>query len=344
MNNLLRRAQSVVPTGLYSLLKARWFDVKFPHAIQLNITFKCNQRCSYCGIYNDTRGEMTTEQICNMIDEFVEMGTARLSITGGEPFLREDLPDVIDHAHNRGLFVSLATNGSLVAKRIDSLKNVNSVNMTLDGPEAIHDQQRGKGNYKKVLEAVGLFKDNGIPVYLITVITKNNCARVLDILELARSLDVKLLIQPVFYSEPSHANDLEGYRETKYDDSAITETLDELIRLKEQGDPYIILSKRYYKNIREAIINGGKIRCRNAGSLFCTIAPDGRVAPCNLLVRDLRWLNGIEVGFREAFMNMPEVRCGGCLCSFQDFDDLYSLKPDVVWDYYKHYFKFFIRS
>lgn len=343
MNTLLHKVQSIIPTGLYYLVKARCLNVKFPHAIQFNITFKCNQRCSYCGIYNDTRGEMTTEQIYKMIDEFVELGTSRLSITGGEPLLRKDLPEVIHHAHKRGLFVSLATNGSMVARQIDGLKEVNSINMTLDGPEAIHDQQRGKGNFKKVLKALELIKSKGIPVYLVTVATKNNCTHIQEILELAKSLEVKLLIQPVFYSEQSHANNLEGYMNTKYDDQIMIETLDYLIRLKEQGDPSIILSKRYYQNVKEAIIKGAKIRCRNAGSLFCTISPEGRVTPCNLLVRDLCWLNGNEVGFREAFVNMPEIRCGGCLSSFLDIDDLYSLKPDIVWDYYKHYLRFFIR-
>ncbi len=343
MNTFLQKLKPIIPTGLYYLIKARCFNVKYPHAIQFNITFKCNQRCSYCGIYNDTRGEMTTEQIYNMIDEFAKLGTARLSITGGEPLLRKDLPLVVRHARRRGLFVSLATNGSLVARQIDGLRDVNSVNMTLDGTESIHDQQRGKGNFKKVLEAVELLKNNEIPVYLVTVVTKNNCTHIKEILELAKSLDVKLLIQPVFYSEQSHANNLEGYRNTKYDDQTMIETLNRLIQLKEQGDPQIILSKRYYQNVRESIINGTKIRCRNAGYLFCTISPDGRVAPCNLLVRDLRWLNGNEVGFREAFMNMPEIKCGGCLSSFLDIDDLYSLKPEIVWDYYKHYLKFFIR-
>ncbi len=337
--NTMDKLKSKIPIGLYHLIKARFFNVKFPHAIQFNITFKCNQRCLYCGIYNDDRYEMTTEQIYKMIDEFAELGTSRLSITGGEPLVRKDFPKVVQHARERGLFVSLATNGSLVAKRIYDLNDVNSVNMTLDGPESIHDEQRGKGNFREVLNAIELLKHKGIPVYIVSVITRKNCMLTHDILELARSLDIKALLQPVFFSEQSHANNLEGYMNIKYDDKAMVETLDYLIKLKEQGDACLILSKRYYRNVKESIIKGGKIRCLNAGSLFCTISPDGRVAPCNLLVRDLRWLNGNEIGFRKAFMDMPPINCGGCLSSFLDIDDLYALKPDVAWNYYKHYLK-----
>src|SRR3989338_11667433 len=335
------KLKTIIPIGLYHLVKAKYSAVKFPHAIQFNITFKCNQRCSYCGIYNDNRPEMTTEQIYNMLDEFVKLGTSRLSITGGEPLIRKDFSNVVHHARKLGLFVSLATNGSLVAEQIDGLKYVNSVNMTLDGPESIHDQQRGKGNFKQVLNAVDLIKNKGIPVYIVSVITRNNCTRIQEILELAKSLDVKVLIQPIFFSEQSHANNLEGNMNTKYDDKVMVETLKELIQLKEQGDRTIILSKRYYRKVVESIVQVTKIKCRNAGSLFCTISPDGRVAPCNLLVRDLRWLNGNEIGFREAFKNMPAINCEGCISSFLDIDDLYSLKPDFAWNYYRHYLKLF---
>ena len=81
----------------------------------------------------------------------------------------------------------MATNGSLVAEQIDGLKYVNSVNMTLDGPESIHDQQRGKGNFKQVLNAVDLIKNKGIPVYIVSVSTRNSCTRIQEILDPAKS-------------------------------------------------------------------------------------------------------------------------------------------------------------
>ncbi len=287
---------------------------------------------------------MTTKQIYNMIDEFVELGTARLSFTGGEPLIRKDFFDIVCYARGKGLFVSLATNGSLIEREIDRLADVNSVNVTLDGPEDIHDKQRGEGNFKKVIKAIELMKNRGIPVYINSVITKNNCNRIYEILELSNLLNVKVLIQPVFFSEQSHANNVEGYRDARYDDKALIETFEELIKLKRQGNSSIMLSKRYYRNVIESIRHGTKIKCSNGGSFFCTISPDGKVAPCNLLVRDLRWLNGNEIGFREAFMNMPDVNCDGCLSSFIDFDYLYSLKPDVVWNYFMNYLKLFIRK
>ncbi len=339
MDTFFYKLKSKVPIGFYNLIKAKYSKVKFPHAIQFNITYKCNQRCVYCGIYNDTRPEMTTKQIYNMMDEFVKMGTARVSITGGEPLLRTDFTDVVQYARKKGLFVSLATNGSLIEEMVEKLRDINSINITLDGPESIHDQQRGIGNFKKVLRAIELVKKKNIPIYIVSVVTKNNCTHIQEILDLAMALDVKTLLQPVFFSEQSHANNLKGYTSTKYDDKIMIDTLDQLIRLKEQGNSTIILSKRYYQSVKRSITTGKKIKCCNAGFLFCTISPDGRVAPCNLLVRDSRWLNGNEIGFCKAFMNMPDVNCDGCVSSFLDIDYLYSLKPDVALNYYKQYLK-----
>ena len=101
MKTLFKKIRAKVPIGLYHLVKARFLRVKFPHAIQFNITFKCNQHCTYCGIYKENRPEMTTDQVCNMIDEFVEIGTSRLSITGGEPLLREDFTEVVKYARKK---------------------------------------------------------------------------------------------------------------------------------------------------------------------------------------------------------------------------------------------------
>ncbi|MDP2922708.1 MAG: radical SAM protein [Candidatus Omnitrophota bacterium] len=338
------KRKSIIPTGAFNLIKAKILKIKFPHAIQFNITFRCNQRCSYCGIYNDKRYEMDTEEICKMLDEFAAMGTSRLSITGGEPLIREDFPIIVKHAKECGFSVALATNGSLISERLNYLEGVDNINMTLDGPQEIHDKQRGQGNFRKVIEAINLIKSKEIPLYLVSVITKNNYSLIDELLRLAKNLNVRLLLQPVFYAEQSHANNLKGYADTKYEDNRMIETLDRLINSKKRGNDNIILSERYYQNVKKAIMQNKRIRCRNAGSLFSTISPDGKVAPCNLLVRDDRWLDGKKIGFKEAFLNMPKNECQGCLSSFLDIDDLYSLKPDVVWNYYKHYFTFFVKT
>jgi MoaA/NifB/PqqE/SkfB family radical SAM enzyme len=323
------------PRSVVKLVKARFFNKKFPHSVSFNITYHCNLRCDYCASYEDRTPEMSTDQIFQMIDELVEMGTTRFSITGGEPMLRKDLGEVVSHARSRGLFVSVATNGSFLPHRLDYLRDVNSVNMTLDGPEEIHDSQRGKGDFKKVIRAAELLRENGIFYYLNVVLTKNNCSMLPELLAIARSLKVRMMLQPVFYSKPSHASDLKGYKKTKYEDKEFFDTLDQLIEEKKKGNPYILLSKNYYEEVKENIQRKTKIVCKNGGGLFLTVSPEGNVTPCNLLVKGSRWNNGLEMGFRRAYFNMPPVNCAGCISSLIDFDDVYNLKLDPVWNFLK---------
>lgn len=338
---MLDAIKKKVPIGAVNLLLAKAFKKKFPHAVQLNLNYRCNLRCTYCNIYEDTRPEMSTEEIFQMLDSFARMGASRLSITGGEPMLRKDIAEVISHAKKLGMFVSLATNGNMVARRINYIREVDSVNMTLDGPESIHDLQRGRGQFRKVLEAGQVLKENNIPFYFNTVLTKNNCDRLDEILDIIRGMGAKVMLQPVFYSEESHAGDLEGYRETRYENEQLIAALEKLIALKNAGDDIILLSKRYYQNVINSVRRNEMMFCKNGGSMFVTVSPDGHVTPCNLLSRGEKWLKGSSVGFEEAYKKMPCVDCDGCISSFMDIDDLYDLKPDVVWNYYRHFLKFF---
>ncbi|MCP4985048.1 MAG: radical SAM protein, partial [Colwellia sp.] len=104
MNALIKKIKSRIPIGLFKLFQSKIVNVKFPHAIQLNLTFKCNQRCEYCGIYTDKRYEMTTQEVFKMIDEFVALGTSRISLTGGEPLTRKDFQEIVSYARKKGLF------------------------------------------------------------------------------------------------------------------------------------------------------------------------------------------------------------------------------------------------
>lgn len=339
----MKRLASKVPTGLVRLLAARVTGARFPHAVQANLTFRCNLRCVYCGITEDRRPEMTTAEVSSMVEQFAALGTSRISFTGGEPLLREDLPEIVRRCRELGLFVSVATNGLLVEKRLAALRGVSSVNLTLDGPEAIHDRQRGQGNFRTVLRAIDLLRSEGIPAYVNTVITRDNCALVREVLDIAAAHGVKVTPQPVFFSEQSHASNAEGYARARAGDEALIGALEELIRLKDAGDDRIMPSKRYYRAVIRAVREGRKIRCVNGGRLFCTVSPDGRVAPCNLLVRDPRWLCGRELGYAAAFRRMPPPGCDGCVSSFIDFDYLYSLKPDVAWNYYRSFLKLYTK-
>ena len=279
---------------------------------------------------------MSTAEIFEMIDQFALMGTRRLSITGGEPLIKSNLKEVVFYARKRGLFVSVATNGVLLEKRSDAIRGASSINMTLDGPEAIHDLQRGDGTFKQTVEGVRKIQRMNIPLYLNCVLTKHNCNLLDEIVDLAKELKVKILLQPVFYSAPSHASTLEGFNKVKFEDQDLANALRKLIALKEIRDGSIMLSKKYYQQTLDYLTTGNKMKCsfaRKDGALFATISPEGYVTPCNLLVRDKNYLNGREVGYHRAFFDMPQLHCGGCISSLIDVDYLLTLDKEVISNY-----------
>jgi len=348
LNYPFYKIRNKLPLLAYHNFKHRVLRQKanYPYAIQYNITYKCNLKCVYCdcGIIKHKNYEMTTDEICRMLDEFVRMGTRRLSITGGEPLLKKNLAEVVNHARRRGLFVSVATNGTLIPQKIDELRNVSSFGLTLDGPEDVNDLQRGQGTYHKIVEAIRLIKSKGIPVYVTTVLTKHNCHLLDDLVRIVEELGVKLLAQPVFYSAPSHAGTLEGYAKMKYEDGAMAATLRQLVQLKEKRAPYLMFSKKYYSDLLTYLETGRKMKCtfaKKKGTFYATVSPEGYVTPCNLLVRDKNYLNGLELGFRRAFHDMPALNCDGCISSFIEFDYLLNLDQAVMLNYASHYLDLF---
>jgi putative heme d1 biosynthesis radical SAM protein NirJ1 len=114
-----------------------------------NCTRTCNLRCRHCYTASDHRvyEQMSTDEARVFIDDLAEFNVPVLLISGGEPLLREDLPELIAYARARGIRVTLSTNGVLITKtRAAELKElgVSYVGVSLDGPERINDEFRGR--------------------------------------------------------------------------------------------------------------------------------------------------------------------------------------------------------
>jgi len=122
-------------------------------------TGACNARCSYCNV--DATGqhaprELTTQEAMHLVDEIHKFGVRWFGIKGGEPLMRKDIFEIASYAKSKGLNVCLLTNGCFVDGEIyDNLvKNQIWTSVSIDGPEEINDQLRGKGSYKKAVAAI----------------------------------------------------------------------------------------------------------------------------------------------------------------------------------------------
>jgi len=133
----------------------------------LVVTYRCNYRCVFCGLPQRAERragegwkEFDTAGLLGVVRGFAAAGTAGVGITGGEPFLRPDLPDILREVRARGMVAHVNTNGHFLAgARLDGVlaADPDSINVSLDAADpAVHDRLRGvPGSHARILEGVG---------------------------------------------------------------------------------------------------------------------------------------------------------------------------------------------
>lgn len=143
------------------------------------ITLACCFQCSYCGSRAGTAraNELTTDECLDVARQLADMGCRRVSMIGGEVFMRPDWPAIVHALTSRGVKVALITNGFLFSEPlIHQLKRlkVESVAISLDGPEQIHDAFRQKGSFARALRAIDTLTENDVPVSVISTLSSRN--------------------------------------------------------------------------------------------------------------------------------------------------------------------------
>lgn len=147
-----------------------------------NVGRRCNLHCVHC--YSDSanrayQGELSTEEGKALIDDLADFEVPVLLLSGGEPLLRPDIFELIGHARERGVRVTLSTNGTLitpeVAERLRALA-VSYVGISLDGIGRVNDMFRGhKGAFDKAMAGFRNCKAVGQRVGLRMTLTRRNC-------------------------------------------------------------------------------------------------------------------------------------------------------------------------
>jgi radical SAM protein with 4Fe4S-binding SPASM domain len=150
--------------------------------MRLHLTQRCNLSCIHC--YADsspqvpTKGQMSVERWLKVIDEFASAGGERILFTGGEALVYPGCVQLLQRAHQRGLDVTLFSNGLLVKKHIDAIcAYVDQVQISIDGPDAAtNDPIRGPGTFRRAVEAVDVLAAAGVRVRVGMVVMEKNWA------------------------------------------------------------------------------------------------------------------------------------------------------------------------
>lgn len=293
-----------------ALCEAKLFRKKIPLMISWALTYRCNRRCIYCGIWKLNRQELGTSQVISMIDKFTLSGTQCISFTGGEPLMREDIGEIVNYASRKGLFIKINSNGSMIPQRIPAFRNLNSLSLSFDGPKEIQDYIRGKGSYEEVMEAVKAAKEYGVNVSFLTVLSKINLNYIDFILDTAKKLQVAVFFQPA-------VSLLLGSKEDNPIScpvNAYVPVIHKLIVNKKINRHYILNSikglfhLRCWPNLRFLPCAAGKVSFR--------VEPDGGIYSCYKLIHKIKALD-YKDSFKKACHDLPDIFCNDCWCATQ---------------------------
>ncbi|MEA9414644.1 GTP 3',8-cyclase MoaA [Flavobacterium sp. PL02] len=169
--------------------------------LRISLIEKCNLRCTYCmpadGITLTPKNElMTADEVFAIAQTFVQNGVDKIRLTGGEPLLRKDFPEIISKLATFNIKLSLTTNGILIDRHLDVLKqfNVRDINLSLDTLIASKfNSITLRNQFEKVIDNLHLLLNNDFNVKVNVVLIKGfNDDEVIDFIKLTKFLPLSI--------------------------------------------------------------------------------------------------------------------------------------------------------
>ena len=282
----LAQTEEVCPISFLDVKSVEPFTQQFsaPLRMDLALTFKCQNNCVHCyaGGPHETE-ELTTEQWKAAIDRLHQIGVFILTFTGGEPTLREDLPELLQYAQKKGMVTGLVTNGRRLKEK-DYVKTLEQtgldfVQVTLESHKAeIHDLMTGtKGSWKDTVAGIKNVIPTKIYATTNTTLSKYNVSDFLETVDLIKKLGVAGFgCNSLIYS--GKANEISD----KF--VVPVETLKELLpkihdKANQLGLKFLWYTPTQYCYFDPVSLGLGVKSCTAAMINMC-IGPNGDVYPC----------------------------------------------------------------
>lgn len=292
-----------------------------PLAAHVDLTYRCNFRCTHCYLPEHGGPEMETAHVLDLLDDLARAGTMFLVLSGGEVFLRRDLFEILGRARRLGFLVRLFTDGYFVdersADRLAAL-HVPEVHVSLYSTrsDAFDRVTRVPGSLARVMRGIERLRARGIRVTVKCPVLRETAGDALDVLAWAKAqgCDVRFDTGVI----PQRDGCVDPVIQHTLDAEALRETVDRLTAARgEKIEPWAPGSRDDWP------------LC-GAGRSTVHIDPAGRVSPCVILPRPAGSVR--ERPFREIWRASPVLRqirgfrhkdrkgCRGCMnmgfCNF----------------------------
>ncbi len=322
----LAQTEEVCPVSFLDVKSVEPFTQEYsaPLRMDLALTFRCQNNCVHCyaGGPHQTE-ELATEQWKAVIDRLYDIGVFIATFTGGEPTLREDLPELLQYAQNKGIVTGLVTNGRRLKDKdyVEALEKVglDFVQITLESHEPkVHDSITGaKGSWKETVEGIKNVVPTKIYLTTNTTLNKYNASNFLETVDFIKKLDVAGFgCNSLIYS---------GKASKISDKFAVsTGTLKELLprvhdKANQLGLKFLWYTPTQYCSFDPVSLGLGVKSCTAALVNMC-VGPNGDVYPCQSyfeglgnILEDLWqdiWNHPLAVSIRRR--EYAEPKCKDC--------------------------------
>jgi len=331
-----------------------------PHTLSHLVTARCNGSCATClwrsGAGGTTAanataapageraggGELGTAAVRRLYAEAGRSGMAQLAVWGGEPLLRQDLPELLLAARRSGLFVTLISNGWLAAERWPALRGaVDALILSLDDAGRAHDRLRGLPGLFARLESFveELRADPLCPTLLLnTVLSGQNRGALRRVAAVARRWDAGLYFCPMETGELSAGEAGDRLAALALSPDELREVARLALELKSAGFP--VLDSRPYLRLLAADPALHSYTCR-APRARLTVGADGSVRDCRHVDRPLANVADLQAAgrplsalFRAPFWRRMGEEAAACTkCNNPDVIELswlWDLRPSML--------------
>ena len=255
-----------------------------PICLTWEITYACNLQCVHCLSSSGTRDprELSTDQAKAVLDELRDLQVFYINIGGGEPMIRKDFFEILEHAEANDIGVKFSTNGTYItaenARRLASM-NYLDIQISLDGVDAAtNDAVRGKGSYATAIAAMNHLRDANFGQFKISVVvTRHNVDQLDAFKALADSYGAQLRITRL---RPS------GRGADTWDELHPTQQQQRQIYdwLMKHGENVLTGDSFFHLNAFGESLPG--LNLCGAGRVVCLIDPIGDVYACPFVIHD----------------------------------------------------------
>ncbi|MBT3194119.1 MAG: radical SAM protein [Verrucomicrobia bacterium] len=267
-----------------------------PLYVHYGVTHRCNMQCRMCVVWKEGNAaeELAPAAIRPMADGLVEAGVRMVTLGGGEPFVRRDLPDVVAAFHERGSEVRILTNGIGPSdEQIDAViaAGARHVSISLDSldPAKEQDIYGGKDVWNDIVDTMRRFRQRlqtppSVPIMNVCV-SRLNLDELAPLVAFAADEGFCCSFVPISLS-PSEAES-DGFAAADselavrpQDHAKLDDAYAQLLKLKRQGAP-IANTRRFLRDSREFLRSGRYGWCCDAGTLYFSISPQGGISICH---------------------------------------------------------------